>query len=53
MADIAFLALGLGFLALCAVYVRGLDHLVHSARQADAATDLTAVSSEPALAGRP
>lgn len=35
MADIAFVTLGLGFLALCGLYVRGLDHIVRSARQAE------------------
>lgn len=41
MADIAFIALGLGFLALCALYVRGLDHIVRSAHEAEAPPDLT------------
>lgn len=35
MADIAFVTLGLGFLALCGLYVRGLDHIVRSAHQAE------------------
>lgn len=42
MADIAFIALGLGLLALCALYVRGLDHIVRSAHEAEAPPDLTA-----------
>lgn len=36
MADIAFVTLGLGFLALCGLYVRGLDHIVRSAHEAEA-----------------
>ncbi len=45
MADIAFIALGLGFLALCALYVRGLDHIVRSAHEAEAPPDLTAATT--------
>lgn len=57
MTDIAFIALGLGFLALCALYVRGLDHIVRSAHEAEGSAgspaDTTAPQpTEPALAGR-
>lgn len=45
MADIAFIALGLGFLALCVLYVRGLDHIVRSAHQAEAPPDLMAATA--------
>lgn len=45
MADIAFIALGLGFLALCALYVRGLDHIVRSAHEAEAPPDLAAATA--------
>ncbi len=50
MADIAFIALGLGFLALCSLYVRGLDHIVRSAHEAEAPPDLTAVAADERVA---
>ncbi len=52
MADIAFIALGLVFLALCALYVRGLDHIVRSAHEAEAPPNLTADTTGE-QAGRP
>jgi hypothetical protein len=41
MGDIAYLLLIAGFFGLCVLYVRGLDVIVRSAEEADAAHDAT------------
>jgi hypothetical protein len=41
MADVVFVAVTIAFFALCVVYVRGLDHLVRSADDADQAGEVT------------
>lgn len=44
MADLVFIALGLGFLVLCALYVRGLDHIVRDSRDGELPPDLGAAT---------
>jgi len=52
MADLVFIALGLGFLALCALYVRGLDHIVQASRDGEWSPDDTTAPADLALASR-
>ena len=40
MADIVFIAMTLAFFAICVAYVRGLDRLVRSSEEAEAATEV-------------
>ena len=37
MQDVVFIGLGLGFMAACAAYVRGLDRIVRSAEESETA----------------
>jgi hypothetical protein len=41
MADLVFVAITLAFFALCVGYVRGLDRLVRSAEEGEAAAEAT------------
>jgi hypothetical protein len=39
MADVVFVAVIFAFFAICVAYVRGLDRLVRSSEEAEAATE--------------
>ena len=41
MADVVFVAITLGFFGLCVAYVRGLDRLVRSSEEGEAAVEAT------------
>ena len=41
MADVAFIALTIGFFGLCVAYVRGLDRLVRTSEEGEAAVEAT------------
>ena len=41
MADVVFIAVTLGFFGLCAAYVRGLDRLVRTSEEGEAAIEST------------
>lgn len=41
MADVVFIAITIGFFGLCVAYVRGLDRLVRSAEEGEAAIEAT------------
>jgi hypothetical protein len=52
MADAVFVAVILGFFALCVVYVQALDRMVQGSDDAEAAADVDADEvSKPATAG--
>jgi hypothetical protein len=40
MSDILFIGIALAFFALCVAYVRGLDHLVRTSEEAEAAQEI-------------
>ncbi|MGE0795807.1 MAG: hypothetical protein AB7H43_14565 [Acidimicrobiia bacterium] len=42
MGDIVFIAVALAFFAVCVAYVRGLDRIVRSSEEAEAANEVTA-----------
>ena len=45
MADIVFVAIALGFFAVCVAYVRGLDGLVRSGDDSETVAELTLTES--------
>ena len=42
MSDFLFIAIALAFFAVCVAYVRGLDRLVRTSEEAEAAHEVTA-----------
>jgi hypothetical protein len=42
MSDVLFIAILLAFFAVCVAYVRGLDRLVRTSEEAEAANEVTA-----------
>jgi hypothetical protein len=48
MSDIVYIAVLLAFFAICVAYVRGLDRLVRTTEEAEAAHEIVDVTDEAA-----